>query len=246
MHALYDRFETVTDEVDFTPAVRPAATAFKPSPTLDLAPSHMRSNPRSGPNWGALGAIIGLHALGLIALMKLGVIQVSRPHTEPLVVELLSLTPPPQAIPPSPEQKPLPEAKPQIVAPPRLVAVAAPSPPVQVVAVAPPPQPVPVARPVSTGPVTVDKLASKMISASPPRYPIESRLLREQGTVYLSVLLDRDGTVAEIVVARSSGFERLDKAALAAVRHWHWSPTIRAGEPVMVRGTVDIPFVLKV
>jgi periplasmic protein TonB len=48
-----------------------------------------------------------------------------------------------------------------------------------------------------------------------------------------------------VSVARSSGFDRLDKAALDAVRRWRWSPTLRDGAPVSVRGTVDIPFVLQ-
>jgi protein TonB len=48
-----------------------------------------------------------------------------------------------------------------------------------------------------------------------------------------------------VSVSRSSGFARLDKAALDAVRRWRWSPLVRGGVPVMVRGIVDIPFVLQ-
>ena len=84
-----------------------------------------------------------------------------------------------------------------------------------------------------------------MIEATPPRYPQDSRRKHEQGTVVLAVLLGVDGRVAEISVSRSSGFERLDRAALAAVQRWRWSPVRRAGVPVMVRGLVEIPFVLK-
>jgi len=80
----------------------------------------------------------------------------------------------------------------------------------------------------------------------PPSYPVECRRRKEQGTVFLAVVLATDGTVANVSIARSSGSERLDKAALQAVRKWRWSPTIRNGAPVMVQGTVDIPFILKV
>lgn len=84
-----------------------------------------------------------------------------------------------------------------------------------------------------------------MIAATPPRYPQESRRKREQGTVLLLVLLAADGRVADVSISQSSGFDRLDKAALAAVRHWRWSPTRRGGAAVMVRGLVEIPFILQ-
>ncbi|OYX16719.1 MAG: hypothetical protein B7Z07_02190 [Sphingomonadales bacterium 32-67-7] len=75
--------------------------------------------------------------------------------------------------------------------------------------------------------------------------PIESRRRREQGEVVLNVLLDTDGRVQEISVARSSGSDRLDKAALAAVSRWRWSPMIEAGAPAMVCGVVTLPFALQ-
>lgn len=83
-----------------------------------------------------------------------------------------------------------------------------------------------------------------MISGGPPRYPVESRRRKEQGTVELNLVLGLDGKVETISVAHSSGFARLDQAALDAVRRWRWAPTLRDGSPVKVRGTVEIPFVL--
>lgn len=74
---------------------------------------------------------------------------------------------------------------------------------------------------------------------------MESRRKREQGTVVLSLTLSVDGGVSVISVAQSSGFDRLDDAALRAVRKWRWAPTVRNGQPVMVRGQVEIPFVLQ-
>jgi protein TonB len=83
-----------------------------------------------------------------------------------------------------------------------------------------------------------------MVHAPPPRYPIESRRKREQGTVILAVVLTTDGTVADVRIARSSGYSRLDEAARGTVKKWRWSPTVRGGVAVQVRGTVEIPFVL--
>ena len=203
------------------------------------------------PNWVMIASIVAVHALLLFALVKFDVIQIDKPKPAPLVVALI-----PEAAPPPPVQQEVapPEAVvPRIVAPKAIVDVPAPVPvPVPVVAVSAPmpPQAVLVAPaapagPTPAAPVAVADLSSKMISGSPPKYPIESRRKREQGTVVLTVLLNVDGGVADVGVARSSGFQRLDKAALDAVRRWRWSPTLQGGKPMMVRGIVDIPFVLQ-
>jgi TonB family protein len=47
-----------------------------------------------------------------------------------------------------------------------------------------------------------------------PDYPARSRLFREEGTVSLNVWLSEDGTVSSTAIERSSGFERLDDAAV--------------------------------
>ncbi|MCJ2184421.1 energy transducer TonB, partial [Novosphingobium sp. 1949] len=88
-------------------------------------------------------------------------------------------------------------------------------------------------------------LSSRLLAAQPPSYPVESRRAHEQGTVQLLVLVGTDGRVSEISLASSSGSDRLDKAALRAVRHWRWMPTLRGGVAVLVRGIVTIPFVLR-
>jgi len=94
-------------------------------------------------------------------------------------------------------------------------------------------------------PVASADLAARLIAFAAPTYPVESRRQREQGTVTLSLLLDTEGRVADIAIARSSGFARLDHAALDAVKHWRWAPLMVQGMPAKVRGEVRIPFVLK-
>jgi protein TonB len=68
-------------------------------------------------------------------------------------------------------------------------------------------------------PVAAGDLSSSMIHAPPPRYPRESRRRHEQGTVLLAVLLATDGSVETLRIARSSGYRRLDEAALDAVQN---------------------------
>jgi protein TonB len=88
-------------------------------------------------------------------------------------------------------------------------------------------------------------LSSTMISATPPKYPLEARRAHEEGTVVLKLVLSTEGQVSDIAVARSSGSDRLDQAALSAVRKWRWRPMLRSGQAVMVQGNVTIPFVLQ-
>jgi protein TonB len=77
-----------------------------------------------------------------------------------------------------------------------------------------------------------------------PTYPRRSRRLREQGTVLLEMLVLADGRVTELRVNTSSGFERLDQAALDAVQSWRFLPAQRGGEAIAYRYLQPIEFLL--
>lgn len=62
------------------------------------------------------------------------------------------------------------------------------------------------------------------LRAAPPVYPRESQRRHEHGTVVLRVLVDAEGRPAQILVERSSGFERLDNAARDAVAKFLFRP----------------------
>lgn len=193
-------------------------------------------------NWPVILTIAALHVATIIALVKLDVIVV-KPKAEPLVVDLIAdVAPPPAEKPPKPERMPE-EIVPQVVTPPQIVQTIAPPP--APIAVAPPPQrPAPVVAPPSI-PVTIGNLDERMVEGEMPRYPIESRRKREQGTVLLRLLIGTDGRVVEISIAQSCGFERLDQAVLQAARKWRWQPMIRNGVPVEVRGILPFTWALK-
>jgi periplasmic protein TonB len=62
---------------------------------------------------------------------------------------------------------------------------------------------------------------------SQPEYPTMSRRLGEEGAVILLLTLDEDGRVTDAVVDTSSGFERLDEAAVKEAkrpRNWKFVP----------------------
>lgn len=222
------------------------------------APSHVPAGRYGEGRRSRLPAIliaIAVHALFASALAGLGY-RVVRTREDSLIA--VNLAPPPP--PPSPSQPAPPESRtlqtsvqpapvtvPAPVPRPVVAMVPSAAPQVPVMAVAAPPAPVaapPPAPPASPATVASDALGTRMIAGAPPRYPVESRRKREQGTVELALVLGLDGRVESISVASSSGFARLDQAALEAVRRWRWAPTLRDGSPVRVRGTVEIPFIL--
>jgi protein TonB len=73
-----------------------------------------------------------------------------------------------------------------------------------------------------------------------PTYPMQSRRLHESGVTVVRVELDETGRVVNAKVEATSGFTRLDEAALLAVRNWRCAPTQRSGQ--VVRATALQPF----
>lgn len=202
----------------------------------------------------AIVLAIGMHLALAPALLSLGYQAVKTREETLTAVNLAPPPPPPPAAPVPPQSQTLQttvrpaEVVTPVTAPrPVIMMVPTAAPQVPLMAAAAPPALVSAPAPAPPAPpatVASDSLGTKMISGGPPRYPVESRRKKEQGTVELLLVLGPDGRVESISVARSSGFARLDEAALSAVRRWRWAPTMRDGAPVKVRGVVEIPFVL--
>jgi len=72
-----------------------------------------------------------------------------------------------------------------------------------------------------------------------------SKRLNEQGTVILRVLVKSDGTAGHIEVKSSSGFPRLDQAAIDAVKKWRFNPATSDGKSIEEWYQVPIPFKLR-
>jgi len=83
------------------------------------------------------------------------------------------------------------------------------------------------------------------IPPTPAVYPPRSIELGQQGEVMVRVRLQPDGTAAEIMVWRSSSFPLLDRAALTAVRGWHFLPALRDGRPVAAWVEIPVRFHLR-
>jgi protein TonB len=200
-------------------------------------------------NRPAIAVICAMHLLLVLALIKLDVIHVDRPARDPVVMQLLEIPP---LAPPAAAEPELPQpVEPQIVAPTPVVAPPVAAPVRVATTVTPPPVlAAPLAAPAAAqpgppAPITPPDFSADYLNNPAPRYPIESRRQREEGTVEIMVSVNEAGEVETLRVFRSSGHQRLDKAALSAVKRWRFTPAKQAGMPVAARVIVPIPFQLQ-
>ena len=177
------------------------------------------------------------------------------PEFAPRVMEVsISLSPSQQPAPPKPQPTP-PQARaqPQPSRTPNPAPVAkAPAPVVlpasasstDAATVAPPtesapPSPAPAPEP---APIVPPSFSAAYLENPPPTYPPVSRKLGEVGRVLLRVRVSIDGRAEAVELATSSGSDRLDKAALDAVRRWRFVPARQAGVPVEAWVKVPLSF----
>lgn len=103
------------------------------------------------------------------------------------------------------------------------------------------------AAPQAPAPVRIELPSSDAayLNNPKPSYPALSRRLGEQGKVVVRVLIGVDGTAQQAEIRSSSGYERLDQAALATVRSWRYAPGKRNGTAEAMWFNVPINFVLE-
>ena len=75
------------------------------------------------------------------------------------------------------------------------------------------------------------------------RYPPTSRDNGEEGTVTLRFIVQPDGSVSDIQMARSSGHSRLDFAAQRNLRDTKFQPATCHGKPIAMR--IRQPFIFE-
>ncbi|MBW2939959.1 energy transducer TonB [Zhongshania aquimaris] len=81
-------------------------------------------------------------------------------------------------------------------------------------------------------PITPPRHDANPLNNPAPAYPTISRRLKEEGIVILELLILPDGKVGEVRVKKSSGFKRLDKTAMKAVKRWRYLPAKRGDEAI--------------
>lgn len=105
----------------------------------------------------------------------------------------------------------------------------------QVATVAPPPPVTPITAPRTEG----------RAHECESQYPPLSRRLSEQGIVTMKFTVMTDGTVAGPRVVKSSGFQRLDEAAVQCVARWRYHPATQGGKPLAVSLEANVRYQLK-
>ena len=199
---------------------------------------------------GASGAAaVAIHALLDLAVLHAKPIVSAIAESAPLTVSIVSA-------PASPEPAPrVPPLRPRLIEPARdtmpipvislapapdastsPAATRAPAAPVAAASPAPPPAALPVAAPVFD--------ADYLLNPA-PAYPPLSRRLNEEGRVLLRVWVRADGTAERVEIARSSGFDRLDRSAREAVARWRFVPAKQGAQAVAASVLVPVAFVLK-
>ena len=186
-----------------------------------------------------LGFVVLLHAALIYALVTGLAYRVVEVAPVPIATKIIDATkpPPPDLPPPPPDFQPPP---PPFVPPPEVQIAKPPPPPAapstaitNVTPVRPPAPPPAPPHEAATVLPHVDAAASRQ-----PEYPPVSRRLGEQGTVILEVLVDPSGRAVDAKVVQSSGFPRLDQAALDGVKsNYRFAPGAVDGKPQPMRYT---------
>ncbi len=103
-------------------------------------------------------------------------------------------------------------------------------------------------KPAGRRPETTAFQAARFDSSAPhnrqPRYPESARMRGIQGRVFLEVRVNPRGKPDNVRIKASSGFKVLDRAALKAVRRWHFQPALKNGSAVSGMVVVPVNFKL--
>jgi len=91
-------------------------------------------------------------------------------------------------------------------------------------------------------PIVVQNVAYVDKKFCTPKYPRISRKRGERGKVLVKVFINRDGSSEKVEIERSSGFNRLDQAAMDSAKKCRFVPAKRNGKPVKTLATIPYTF----
>jgi TonB family protein len=86
-----------------------------------------------------------------------------------------------------------------------------------------------------------DLMAPEVEHQVDPAYPTDMMRHNVHGTVVLSAIVGRDGSVSDVQVVESVD-DRLDEYAREALSKWHFRPATKNGSPVALTMVVRVPF----
>ncbi len=77
-----------------------------------------------------------------------------------------------------------------------------------------------------------------------PQYPSRALRLKQEGVVYLKILLSENGEIEKIEFIEKSIYPLLNQAAIDAVKKWQFNPTIIDGN--YVKSWVEVPIEFRI
>ena len=244
---------------DFSPSLQGTPLPGLPAGSKPVA----KKPPPLSRNAGIALAVVLLH-IGFIWALQSGLLMRAVEIVVPVAVLSQFIEPPaPKVTPEPPVPKPAPAPVKKTVATPiapapQPLAIADPTPsPNAPVGVTTPQAPLaPITAPVAAAPTAPAAAAAPATVQLPssdadylqnprPPYPPLSKRLNEQGKTTVRVLIGTDGLPQRSEIAKSSGFERLDQAAMTTVMRWRYVPGKRGGVPEAMWFNVPINWVLE-
>ena len=208
--------------------------------------------------WRVSAAVVAAHAALLwLALHSLSTPPLSGPSEHLILASVVAEIPNMPATRPAPAptqltQRPHAQALPQTTAAPTAPAPVAataaaestPSANTATASPAPPSAQAPSVRTASPAAVVLPSSDADYLNNPAPVYPRMSRRMGEQGKVLVRVLISADGRAEHAEIRTSSGYARLDEAALDTVKRWRYVPGKRAGTAEAMWFNVPVRFVL--
>ena len=205
-----------------------------------------------------VAVVVGLHLATVWALLQLHAVREAAEQISPMLVSWLPTPAPPEPEPTKseppkvvPKPKVTPAAPAPVVtstAPPTPDAIVAPPPPEVMPAPAPPTIEVAPSAPVAEAPAPklLPDSAVKYLEEPRVEYPRLSQRAAEVGLVVVRAYIGASGGLPHSVqVERSSGYARLDQAAVSAVKKARFMPYAEQGQPVEGWALIPIRFELE-
>ena len=202
--------------------------------------------------------VVALH-VGFIWALQSGLLMRAVEIIVPAEVLSQFIEPPApkiRPVPPAPPTPPKPVKRAEAKAPapqPLAISDPTPSPNAPTGATTPQPAPAPIAAAIAVAPAAPPSPPAIQLPSSDasylqnpkPPYPALSRRLNEQGKTTVRVMIGADGLPQRAELSKSSGFDRLDQAALATVMRWRYVPGKRGGVAEAMWFNVPINWVLE-
>jgi protein TonB len=181
----------------------------------------------------SLGLVGALHLILVYALVS-GLAQ-TLIQKLPDEFKVATVQDKPEVKPPPPPPPPLEQPPPPFVPPPDIVIESA-----------------PMTNAITTQdkqPVVVHQSVATPVSIGRPhqcadRYPDMSMRLKEAGTTVLAFTVGTDGSVSGVSVAQSSGYPRLDDAAVSCAGRWRYKAATQDGVAQAVSWKAQVQWVL--